>query len=130
MSKKCSWVTISGRKCKNNVLMDDFCSRHLKQKCSICWEQVRSLNSANTKKLKCGHAFHIDCILTWYITSDKCPTCRATQEKDPIIIFKENVQDDIRKKYVEVNESLEDEIHVLNDTVRRQLNYIRHLESR
>ena len=125
---KCSWITSSGKKCSNNILMDNFCSRHLKQKCSICLEQVRSLNSAQTKKLKCGHAFHMECILNWFKNSDACPTCRSSQHNDPLIKFKTSVEDEIREKYLEVNKSLEQEIRKLLDTIHRQRAYINHLE--
>lgn len=125
---KCSWITSSGKKCKNNVLMDTFCSRHLKQKCSICLEPVRSLNSAQTKKLKCGHAFHMECILNWFKNAEACPTCRNSQHNDPLIKFKISVEDEIREKYLQVNKSLEQEIRRLIDTNRRQMSYIRHLE--
>jgi len=128
MKTKCEWVTTTGHKCKNNTLMDNFCSRHLKQKCSICLESVRSLNSAQTKKLKCGHAFHLDCILNWFITSDTCPTCRSDQKNDPFVKFKEKAEDDVREKYVQVNNSLEKEIKRLLDTIHRQRAYIKHLE--
>jgi len=128
MKSKCNWVTSSGHQCKNNVLMDDFCSRHLKQKCSICLEPDRSLNSAQTKKLKCGHAFHLDCILNWFITSDSCPSCRSSQTDDTLVKFKTKAEDEMRDKYLQVTNSLEKEIKKLLDTIHRQRSYIKHLE--
>lgn len=78
-------------KCKNNILLDGLCSRHLKQTCAICFEQVPSTNSAQNKRLSCGHSFHMNCILKWFLRSDACPTCRKSQPNDQIIIFKNNL---------------------------------------
>lgn len=114
--------------CKSNVLMDGFCVRHLKQKCSICMEEVPSTNSANNKRLTCGHAFHYKCIIQWFVTSDDCPTCRCKQSKDQIIIFKENVEDELRIKYMDAIRSLEVENVRLTENVRalaRRLNRTR-----
>lgn len=80
---RCTW-----NNCKNNVLMDSLCSRHLKQQCSICFEKVPSTNSARTKRLSCGHAFHLRCIISWFERSDDCPVCRKTQPNDDLIVFK------------------------------------------
>ena len=48
--------------------------------CSICLLEI-SDDYNNSKKLDCGHKFHIDCIVKWY-TSNKdiktCPLCRTT----------------------------------------------------
>lgn len=91
---KCTW-----KNCNNIVLMDSFCSRHLKQQCSICFEPVPSTNSARTKRLSCGHAFHLRCIIKWFEMSDDCPVCRKAQTYDDLIKFKHNVENAIRKKY-------------------------------
>lgn len=91
---KCAW-----KNCNNIVLMDSFCSRHLKQQCSICFEPVPSTNSARTKRLSCGHAFHLRCIIKWFEISDDCPVCRKAQTHDDLIKFKHNVENTIRKKY-------------------------------
>ena len=102
---ECSW-----NNCNNVVLMDKMCSRHLKQQCAICFEQVRSTNSAQTKRLSCGHAFHLKCILQWYIESISCPICRTEQPNDPLIKFKNRVEDNMRLKYMDSIHSLEDEL--------------------
>ena len=104
----CNWKT-----CKNTVLMDGKCSRHLKQKCAICFEQVPSTNSAQSKRLSCGHSFHLKCILEWYIESDTCPICRVPQPNDPLIKFKNKLENNLRIKYKDAIQSLEREIRLL-----------------
>lgn len=108
MPNQCIW-----NNCKNNVLMDNFCSRHLKQKCSICWENVPSTNSAKHKRLRCGHAFHLNCILNWFIHSDECPICRNNQVNDSIIQFKKSIEKNLREKYKDAIKSLERENRIL-----------------
>ena len=104
----CQW-----KNCSNNILMDDFCSRHLKQKCSICWENVPSTNSAKHKRLSCGHSFHFDCISKWYIHSNECPTCRKPQTNDNILRFKKEIEKNLRIKYRNAIRSLEKEVRQL-----------------
>ena len=102
-------TTCQKNNCKLNVLMNGFCVRHLKQKCSICLEEVPSTNSASHKRLSCGHAFHFKCIIRWFVTSDECPCCRTKQVSEPLIIFKEQVENEMRKKYRDAIRSLESE---------------------
>ena len=102
-------TTCQKKGCKLNVLMDGFCVRHLKQKCSICLEDVPSTNSASHKRLSCGHAFHFRCILNWFVCSNECPSCRTKQISDPLIKFKEKVESEMRRKYKEAIQSLESE---------------------
>lgn len=97
-------------KCKNLVLMDGHCSRHLKQICAICFENVPSTNSAQAKRLSCGHAFHFRCIIKWYEQSDDCPICRKSQIDDDLIIFKTNIEESIRRKYKKTINSYEQEL--------------------
>ena len=102
--------------CKNVILMDSFCNRHLKQKCSICFEQVRSANSPNTKRLHCGHSFHLDCILEWFVQSDECPVCRQVQKNDKLLKFKQKVQHELREKYKDAIRTYENELRRLRST--------------
>lgn len=90
----CKWKT-----CTNCVLRDNYCTRHLKQVCMICFETVPSTNSARTKRLSCGHAYHLRCIIKWFETSDDCPMCRQTQYNDDLVIFKNNIENAMREKY-------------------------------
>jgi hypothetical protein len=100
------------KKCSNSVLMDGLCSRHLKQKCSICWEMVPSTNSARAKRLRCGHAFHLDCILDWFVECDppRCPICRKEVVNDSLIKFKNSIEQRIRIKYRDAIRSLQKEL--------------------
>ena len=93
--------------------MDSFCARHLKQKCSICFEQVPSTNSARTKRLTCGHAFHLRCIIKWFEVSDDCPVCRRAQTHDDLVVFKNNVEEALRAKYRDSIRTYEQEIQRL-----------------
>lgn len=107
----CKW-----KSCTNCVLRDDFCVRHLKQTCMICLEKVPSTNSARSKRLKCGHSYHFRCIIKWFETSDECPACRQTQSNDDLIIFKNNIEESLRKKYNDTIKSYEREIRILRQT--------------
>ena len=51
--------------------------------------------------------FHDKCIMQWFETSIECPTCRMEQDDDPIVIFKKNVEENIREKYRDAIRSLE-----------------------
>ena len=104
--------------------MDGFCTRHLKQKCPVCWEKVSSTNSSNSKRLTCGHAFHAHCILEWFVTSDECPVCRTKQTNDPIIQFKSKVEENLREKYRDSIHTYDTEIEILNDRIRRLRNLV------
>ena len=120
---RCVWETNNGTggRCKNVVLMDNHCARHLKQKCPVCFEQVRSLNSAHTKKLNCGHSFHLPCILGWFVESNTCPVCRSEQTAniDPLIQFKNSIEDNLREKYRDTIRSYEQELRRLSSLQRR-----------
>lgn len=79
----------------------------------MCLEPVGSLNSKTTKRLSCTHAFHAQCILKWFETSDECPICRCEQDTDPYVIFKRNVEDNIRIRYQEAIRSLQRDVDLL-----------------
>jgi len=113
----CKWITKDNKKCSSSVLMDGFCTRHLKQKCSICWETVPSTNSAKHKRLKCGHAYHLNCILGWFKESQLCPVCRKDNSSDDLIKFKNEIENKMRKTYRDAIRSLEKE----NKTLRRYM---------
>lgn len=52
-------------------------------KCSICMETTL-MQKKHT--LYCGHAFHTDCIMTWFRSKkNTCPYCRCTGKKIEII---------------------------------------------
>ena len=105
----CNWE----KGCKNKVLRDGLCCRHLKQQCSICFEDVGSINTSTTKRLSCGHSYHINCILNWFVTSNECPVCRASQDSDQLILFKEKVENELRVKYKDAIDSMEQELGFL-----------------
>merc|ERR1719221_83370 len=43
--------------------------------CVICRDSL--FEGAKPKKLPCGHIFHIDCLRSWLVMQQTCPTCRA-----------------------------------------------------
>lgn len=43
--------------------------------CVICRESL--FEASRPKRLPCGHIFHIDCIRSWLVMQQVCPTCRA-----------------------------------------------------
>ena len=96
--------------CKGKIILDGMCCRHVKQQCSICLENVGSTNTVSTKRLTCGHSYHVDCILNWFITSNECPVCRVKQVDDSLVLFKEKVENELREKYRDAIESLQNEV--------------------
>lgn len=117
----CTALTANGRKCRKSALRDGLCCVHLTQQCTICMEDVRSSNTHNNKRLTCGHAFHVECIMHWFRMSNVCPVCRVEQNEDPIIIFKNAVEDEIRQRYAEAIHSLERQLTVQRRRYRRIL---------
>ena len=106
-------MACSGREgCKGKIIRDGQCCRHLVQQCPICFENVKSTNTVGTKRLTCGHSYHSTCILEWFVTSDECPVCREKQVDDPIIKFKLKVEDELRKKYRDAIQSLEEQVNM------------------
>jgi len=59
--------------------------------------------------------------MTWFETSDECPTCRTEQDNDPMIIFKKRVEDNIRVKYRDAVRSLQNEVQVLRSRRPRNI---------
>jgi hypothetical protein len=116
---RCTSLTLTGRKCRKNSVVNDLCAVHHKQTCLICLEEVSSLNSKNSKKLSCHHSFHYECILEWYKQSDLCPTCRQDQSDDPLIVFKKHNQEEVRQIYQDAIRTLQDENVVLRRPRRR-----------
>ena len=110
-------TTCTGKEgCKGKIILDGMCCRHVKQQCSICLENVGSTNTISTKRLSCGHSYHVDCILNWFVTSNECPVCRVKQVDDPVILFKEKVENELREKYRDAIQSMQQEITELQMT--------------
>lgn len=45
------------------------------ENCVICRDSL--FEGSKPKKLACGHIFHIDCLKSWLVMQQVCPTCRA-----------------------------------------------------
>lgn len=45
------------------------------EQCVICRDSL--FDGSKAKKLSCGHIFHIDCLRSWFVMQQVCPTCRA-----------------------------------------------------
>merc|ERR1712176_650936 len=43
--------------------------------CVICRDSL--FEGSKPKKLHCNHMFHIDCLRSWLVMQQVCPTCRA-----------------------------------------------------
>lgn len=43
--------------------------------CVICRDSL--FEGSKPKKLTCGHIFHIDCLRSWLVMQQVCPTCRS-----------------------------------------------------
>ena len=102
----CSSVTLTGKKCTKKAVQDGKCSAHLSQTCAVCLEETKR----SDKKLKCKHVFHEKCIIKWFETSIECPQCRMEQDNDPIVVFRKNVEENMREKYRDAIRSLELEV--------------------
>lgn len=116
MSTRCSSVTASGAKCKNQAVTEGRCSAHLSKTCVVCLDEI---SKSAQRRLSCKHVFHTKCIFTWFETSDECPTCRAEQDADPIVVFKKHVEDNIREKYRDAVKSLEADLARAQRAARR-----------
>lgn len=46
------------------------------EQCVICRDSLAD-SACKPKKLPCGHIFHIDCLRSWLVMQQVCPTCRA-----------------------------------------------------
>ncbi|KAL0720170.1 hypothetical protein Bca4012_034769 [Brassica carinata] len=46
------------------------------EECSVCLSEFEEDDEGRLLP-KCGHAFHVDCIDTWFRSSSTCPLCRA-----------------------------------------------------
>jgi hypothetical protein len=78
--------------------------------CAICLDPVK----LSDRKLACKHRFHTKCIIRWFETSVECPVCRMEQDSDPLVIFRKNVEENIREKYKDAIRSLELELRHRN----------------
>ena len=115
MSGQCKFVKTNGTRCKLTTKKNEYCRHHTKVECPICFENIKS----DKLTLTCNHAFHISCITQWYVQSDNCPVCRVSQGKDNFIKLKNMVQDDMRQKYRDAIESLEEENRRLRHRLAR-----------
>lgn len=48
--------------------------------CVICRDSL--FEGSKPKKLSCGHIFHIDCLKSWLVMQQVCPTCRSEIRAD------------------------------------------------
>ena len=83
MEKICKgWNKSKGCRCEYRAKGEsDFCGIHKQfdgDTCSICLEDVTSKGSS--RKLKCGHMFHSNCLSMWLNSGNEkahcCPMCR------------------------------------------------------
>ena len=81
-------------------------------------ENVKSVNSASTHRLPCGHAFHTKCFLKSLVYSDQCPVCRQLPTRDEFYKFKVTIEDNMRQKYYDAIRSLERENDILRNSIR------------
>lgn len=101
------------KQCNKPAILDNMCIRHAKQTCAICMEITKSSNTAYTRRLPCGHAFHTKCIMGWFVYSGDCPVCRNVPVGDDLYNFKCNIEHELRQKYKDAIDSLEREITFL-----------------
>ena len=65
-----------------NILKPSSKPKHLSDsdECSVCCNKL----DAGVYTTKCGHKFHLDCIVTWYSKHVTCPLCRAADIEYPL----------------------------------------------
>lgn len=117
--QRCSARTKLGSQCRAPARAMGNCYRHSKVECPVCFETVSSQNTSVSKRLSCGHSFHIDCILRWFKESDSCPVCRTNQEDDIFIEYKKDIEENLRLKYQDAIRSLEVELEEVREHERR-----------
>lgn len=109
--RQCAHVTKSGHRCKRQCKGEgNKCTQHTQYTCPVCFEVI---TKKDRMELTCKHAFHRKCIIQWYVESNTCPVCRIPQKNDDFVLFKAMVQDNMRQKYKDAIQSLEQEIHSL-----------------
>jgi len=78
--RTCGSLTLSGSPCKQKVHGDQTkCWQHRGSQCSVCLSCMGGQSS--TRKLDCGHEFHIKCLDRWKQSctgpDPTCPMCRV-----------------------------------------------------
>lgn len=56
--------------------------------CSVCLEDFTNMNDKTN--LKCGHTFHVNCIISCLRKSNECPYCRDTDGNPKISVSNNN----------------------------------------
>lgn len=54
------------------------------EECSVC---CNTFDDCGIYTTKCGHKFHIECIVTWYSKQVSCPLCRCKDISSPLNII-------------------------------------------
>eukprot|EP00931_Biecheleriopsis_adriatica_P101707 TRINITY_DN76793_c0_g1_i1.p1 TRINITY_DN76793_c0_g1~~TRINITY_DN76793_c0_g1_i1.p1 ORF type:complete len:595 (-),score=117.51 TRINITY_DN76793_c0_g1_i1:94-1878(-) len=60
--------------------------------CVICRDSL--FEGSRPKKLPCGHIFHIDCLKSWLVMQQVCPTCRAEIPADGPLLNQNHQRED------------------------------------
>ena len=108
MSTRCTHTLRTGLRCKLKAKDDqNRCKRHTQHQCPVCLELI---GEGDKKTLICKHTFHMNCILSWFVEGDTCPVCRVSQRRDELIVFREEIQESMRRKYMDAIGSLESDI--------------------
>jgi len=76
---RCGAQTLSGRECRQTVKEGTRCWQHTGPQCSVCLSCMGG--QSQTRKLDCGHEFHLRCIDRWKQSTrgpdPTCPMCRT-----------------------------------------------------
>mgnify|MGYP003649528635 CR=1 FL=1 len=120
---KCTHVRDNGKICKlNSVINEEYCYRHAGADiCPICFDPIRR---GDKKILNCGHSFHTQCLLRWFVTGATCPVCRKSSSGDQWVQFRELVAEEMRERYKDAMDSMEREMLSLRRQLRRQARVI------
>lgn len=79
--------------------------------CIVC----RDILYIGSKKIPCGHVFHLDCLKSWFIQQQTCPICRAPitiqdEETEPLTAEtgEGNNPPEVSETNIEVNNTVDD----------------------
>lgn len=92
---RCTEKTCAGKRCKKSSFAFGVCVSH--SECLICQEKN---TTSKPVIMKCGHAFHYNCIEENKKYSNNCPTCRMIIFKPKVLVQWNMVNTEEHRWYV------------------------------
>lgn len=63
--------------------------------CAVCLDDM--MDGVKTRKLRCGHEFHTDCIRAWVTKANRCPVCSVEPLEAAAIAKRRNARSSARR---------------------------------